>query len=173
MNIKFHLAKQSEMKIALDLLRCAALSLKSKKIDQWSFWLNPTTDKIEWIQEGFERKEFYFITDSEQLLGMIRLQDADLLYWGKRDDQAKYIHSLVIKEEFAGNQIGKRVIEQIIQDTINQGVFILRLDCNASNDKLCKYYENLGFVKVGQKQMPHSLNNLYQKELIRELYHES
>ena len=42
----------------------------------------------------------------------------------------------------------------------------LRLDCDASNVKLCKYYENLGFILVGQKQLPLGVYNLYQKELI-------
>jgi hypothetical protein len=30
----------------------------------------------------------------------------------------------------------------------------LRLDCDVRNAKLCTYYESLGFVRVGIKQVP-------------------
>jgi len=71
----------------------------------------------------------------------------------------------VIKTAYAGNKIGERVIERIGKNAVSENVFILRLDCNAANAKLCKYYENQGFVKIRQKLTPDTLNNLYEKRL--------
>jgi ribosomal protein S18 acetylase RimI-like enzyme len=169
MEFSFRQAQKDEIKTALALLRSAAKTLQFKNIDQWSFWLDPTPEKIKWIEDGFANNEFFFIVSNAQVIGMFRLLDNDLLYWGKRNDSAKYIHSLVIDERFSGNQLGKRVIDKIILDTIHSGVFILRLDCNASNPKLCRYYEKQGFKKVGEVQMPHSLNNLYEMQLTKNL----
>ncbi len=165
MDIECRQANKNEQEEAFILLKEAAQMLQSKNIDQWKFWLNPPIEKIEWIKEGFTKNEFYFITISEEIIGMFRLLNQDLLYWGEEKEKAVYIHSLVIKAKFSGNQIGVKVMDKIISHTTNQGIFLLRLDCNSANKKLCQYYENQGFTKVRQKYMPHSINNLYQKNL--------
>ena len=41
----------------------------------------------------------------------------------------------------------------------------MRLDCDNSNKKLCKYYENIGFQKVGEKQLRLVTYNLYEINL--------
>lgn len=47
---------------------------------------------------------------------------------------------------------------------------LLRPDCIASNQRLCAYYESMGFIKKVAKQMPHSLNNLYEKPFQEDFY---
>ena len=165
MNFKFRQAHQNDLNEALNMLKEAATNLKSKEIEQWDFWLNPTQEKITWIREGFENNEFYFIIQNDITIGMFRLLDEDMLYWGKEQEKATYIHSLVVKPEFSGNRIGEKIIEKLGENAKNERIYILRLDCNAANKKLCHYYEKQGFVKVREKQMPHSLNNLYEKRL--------
>jgi len=166
MEFEFRKASTHELEIALAMLKEAAKKLQTNNINQWEYWLNPPQEKINWIEEGFHNNEFYFITQSDTILGMFRLLDEDHLYWGVQDEKAKYIHSLVIKEAFTGHQLGKRVIEKLGQLAIQENTFLLRLDCNAENHKLCTYYEKQGFTKVREKQMPLSLNNLYEKRLI-------
>jgi hypothetical protein len=166
MNLIFRLAKKHESPVALELLKSAAEWLQSNQVNQWQFWLDPPKEKIDWVEEGFVKNEFFFIESSGETIGMFRLLREDTLYWGKRTDNARYLHSFVIVKKFAGNNIGKNVLDKIAMDVRKEGVFILRLDCNAANDKLCKYYENQDFKKVGEKQMQHSLNNLYEKILM-------
>ena len=166
MLLKFRKAGKDELDTALKLLQAAATTLKEKSIRQWEFWLNPTKEKIEWIEQGFDNHEFYFLEDdNHQLVGMFRLMSEDELYWGKQELKAGYIHSLVVDKKYAGKQIGQKIIAEVEFNLPGKGIFILRLDCNASNTALCQYYENLGFKKVGEKQMPHSLNYLYEKKL--------
>jgi ribosomal protein S18 acetylase RimI-like enzyme len=156
----------AETTTALILLKSAAATLQQKGIDQWGIWLNPPADKIKWVEEGFANGEFYFILIENRVAGMYRLLTSDELYWGPQEVNARYIHSLVVLNEFSGQQIGRRVLEQQITAAREAGIPLFRLDCNAANKALCSYYEQLGFRQVGVKQMPHSLNCLYELELL-------
>lgn len=155
----------SEIATALYLLKSAATTLQQKGIDQWKIWLDPPAEKISWVEAGFAHGEFYFILIEDRIAGMYRLLNKDELYWGPQAVNAWYIHSLVVLQEFSGQQIGKRVLEQLIGEARTRGIPFFRLDCNAANKALCAYYESLGFKQVGVKQMPHSLNNLYEMAL--------
>lgn len=165
MVFKFRQALENEINTALLMLKEAAKRLQSKNINQWEYWLSPSQEKINWIKEGFQKKEFYFIVQADEIIGMFRLLDEDDFFWGKEPGKAKYIHSFVIKTAYSGDKIGERVIERIGKNAINENVFILRLDCNSTNSKLCEYYEHQGFVKIRQKLTPNTLNNLYEKKL--------
>jgi GNAT superfamily N-acetyltransferase len=98
---------------------------------------------------------------------MFRLSEEDLLYWGHQEERAGYIHSLTVRKSFAGQDLGKVIMQFVEQFLQGKGMSLLRLDCNAANQWLCSYYERAGFVKVGEKQVPHGLNNLYEKKLTK------
>lgn len=164
MKFSYRIADSQEIEIAFQLLKHAANRLKLKGVNQWQYWLNPIPEKIKWIEDGFENNEFNFILDGESIIGMFRLLDKDELYWGVKDDCSNYLHSLVIIDDYVGLNIGRDILIQVIENSKKQGVSFFRLDCNASNPKLCRFYENIGFKKVGEVDMPHSLNNLYQIE---------
>jgi hypothetical protein len=101
----FRKAALNELNTALLLLKQAAADLKESGIDQWSFWLNPDENKINWIKEGFMAGEFYFAdTRENELAGMFRLMKEDALYWGKQNETARYVHSLVVATAFKGSQ---------------------------------------------------------------------
>lgn len=152
------------MSIALELLKTAAVRLADKGVDQWGHWLNPPPDKTEWLETGFLQGA-YFILDKEQIIGMYRITTEDLEYWGVQEAKAMYLHSLVVLPKYAGKGIGSNTVQHVQKLAIKGVMEFLRLDCHAGNKALCAYYENQGFQKVGQKQMPHSLNNLYEKKL--------
>lgn len=162
----FRKAAMNELDTAFLLLKQAAAGLKEKGVNQWSIWLNPDKNKINWVKKGFVAGEFYFVeTKENELAGMFRLMEQDELYWGKQELPARYVHSLVVTTAFKGSHTGKRIMAAIEKQVLAEGINLLRLDCIASNKRLCAYYESMGFVKQGEKQMPHSLNNLYEKIL--------
>lgn len=162
----FKKAVLRELDAVLLLLKQAAVGLQEKNINQWSIWLNPDATKVNWIKEGLEAGEFYFVeTGNNKIIGMFRLMEQDQLYWGKQEVSARYVHSLIVTPAFKGSNTGKSIMAAIEKQVKAEGINILRLDCIASNPKLCAYYESMGFVKKGMKQMPHSLNNLYEKSL--------
>jgi len=160
-------AAPHEFALILSLLKEAAQKLADKGLDQWSMWLKPTADKIDWIKEGFDNNEFNIVEDEKgAVAGMFRLSYSDVLYWDENNDVAAYVHSLTVKKEFAGHKLGEFILSYIEQNLKSNNIYTFRLDCNAGNKWLCNYYESQGFVKVGEKQMSHALNNLYQKQLV-------
>ena len=58
MKIIFKKASHSELPDALKFFKLASLALQEKKVNQWGYWQNPPKDKIDWVHEGFENKEF-------------------------------------------------------------------------------------------------------------------
>ncbi|CAM1373530.1 GNAT family N-acetyltransferase [Tenacibaculum xiamenense] len=166
MTISFKQIEKEDLAKVLSLFKEAAEKINKKNVDHWQYWKNPPKEKVEWVAEGIANREFYFInTEQNENIGMVRILDEDIPYWGKQSEKAKYIHSLVIKERFNGKGLGATIIQKIENDSIKTNTEFLRLDADAKNLGLCRYYEKIGFEKVGIKKTPLSTNNLYQKKL--------
>lgn len=166
MNIAFKQIETKDKNLVLELFKEAAEKIALKNIDHWQYWKNPPLEKIKWVEEGILKKEFFFIKTIQQgNIGMVRIMNEDELYWGVQTEKAKYIHSLVVKDLYNGKGIGAKIIQEIENNAKKNQCKYIRLDAVATNIKLCKYYEKLGFQKVGVKKMPLSLNNLYEKVL--------
>jgi GNAT superfamily N-acetyltransferase len=164
-HIKIVKSQKDQFNQILHLLKTAAQTLKDRGIDQWDYWLDPPKERLEWAREGFLNDEFYFINFNNEIIGMYRLCEEDLLYWGKQQEPAYYIHSLVIHPKYKGFKIGSYIIKQIEKSALENNICFMRLDCNAANSGLCQYYLDQGFTKVGEKQMKLSLNSLFEKRL--------
>lgn len=159
-------AKEDELPLVLELLREAALWIREKGQSQWGYWLNPPEDRLLWLRDGLQKGEFYFLKGAEgHVIGMFRMMRADELYWGVQDIPALYLHSLVIRPPYAGTGLGSEIFAYAEQTAKTRGIRLIRLDCHAGNAALCAYYEKKGFVRKGEKHMPHSLNNLYEKAI--------
>jgi ribosomal protein S18 acetylase RimI-like enzyme len=157
----------NEKTIVFDLLSAAAQILARKKINQWKYWVNPPAEKVIWVKEGIKKEEFFFIVNQkQQTMGVVRVSNDDVLYWGQMDDKAKYIHSLIVSEEFSGLKLGTAVIKKIKEDAILNNIKYLRLDCDSSNKKLCQYYINHGFTKIRIKELSLVTYNLYQQKIL-------
>lgn len=167
MPFNFIPATEQELPTILSLLKETAEAIQKKGLQQWKVWLSPALEQKEWILTGLQNQEFFFVEDTAgRSVGLFRLSANDELYWGRQTANAAYLHSLLVKKEFAGQNTGSKIIAQIEKDLLSKQIPLLRLDCHSGNLWLCNYYESLGFVQTGQKQMPHSLNNLYEKSLI-------
>lgn len=165
MKIEFKRALSSELEDALVFFKLASQSLSKKKISQWSYWIDPPEEKISWVKEGFDNKEFYFVYDPEgNKIAMFRLLEKDTLYWDNKgiEKNTRYIHSLVVHPSYSGQGVGKCVMLKIIDQLKYNKIKKLRLDCDGSNPRLCSYYEDYGFVKVGEKTTKYAVNNLYE-----------
>lgn len=161
---QIHITDKSKV---LNLFKEAAEKISKKNIDHWQYWKNPPLEKIKWVEEGILNDEFFFVENTHgQNIGMVRILEKDVMYWGEQTEKAKYIHSLVVQEKFEGRGIGKIILQKIEKDAKKDGCDFLRLDSDSKNPKLCSYYTKQGFVKVGTKVLPLSTYNLYQKELV-------
>jgi ribosomal protein S18 acetylase RimI-like enzyme len=166
MKLVFKKIEKEDITAVLALFKETAEKISKKNIDHWQYWKNPPADKVKWVEDGIDQNEFFFIQSKDKEdIGMVRILDEDELYWGKQDEKAKYIHSLVVREVFNGKGYGGIVLEMVENFAKNDNCLYLRLDADSENPKLCNYYEQLGFMKVGTKKMSISIYNLYQKEL--------
>lgn len=144
----------------------AAEKIHKKNVDHWQYWHNPPQEKLDWLEEGLRNKEYFFIeNETGTRIGMVRILDEDQLYWGEQTEKAKYVHSLVVEDAYNGQGLGAKILEAIATQAKAQGCRYLRLDADARNPRLCRYYEALGFEHVGQKKLTISSYNLYQREL--------
>jgi len=168
MTLLFKKADHSEINEALSFFKSASQALKEKKLSQWHYWNDPPKDKIEWVQQGFDNGEFFFVyLENETKIGMFRLLETDPLYWDQKglEESTRYVHSLVISRKETGKGLGKAILCQLIDQLKKSGIVKFRLDCDASNKRLCQYYEGFGFQKVGEKKTKYATNNLYEMRL--------
>jgi len=166
--LTFKQAPADQIQEVLNLFRETSAQLKKKGLTQWSYWTNPPEEKIRWVNDGFEKGEFRFVYNEKmEWVGIFRLLKTDTLYWDDKglEENVRYVHSLVVKPGKSGKGIGAQVLNRLASDLKEQGVHKLRLDCDSSNSRLCSYYEQQGFFRVGTKQTPFSINNLYERTL--------
>lgn len=163
--LAFEKASIDDLPRALELFKEASQYLASKSLSQWGYWQNPPKEKLEWVRQGFENGEFFFVYDKDQRhLAMFRLMTQDTEYWDAKglEPDVRYIHSLVIDRKYAGKGLGKTIVQKILEKAAMGEFQKLRLDCDASNLQLRSYYKSLGFEEVGEKTMPLSQNVLYE-----------
>lgn len=168
MEIIFTRAQNSDLSLAFDFFKKASEALGKKQVSQWQYWDDPPEEKINWVKEGFDQGEFYFVSNTQgDKIAMFRLLEKDSLYWGEKGEEAnvRYVHSLVVPPKYSGRGIGKAVMLKIIDQLREEKVNTFRLDCDASNKKLCAYYEAYGFINVGRKTTKFSVNNLYEMSI--------
>jgi len=166
MKLIFKSINKEDQNEVLKLFQESAEKINRMNIDHWQYWKNPSLEKIKWVEEGIENNEYFFVQNTQQeTIGMVRILEQDLMYWGEQSQKAKYIHSLVVKEKYNGNGIGALILYKIANDAKEKHCKYLRLDADSKNPRLCKYYEKQGFKKVGIKKLPLSVYTLYQKKL--------
>lgn len=165
MNIVIKQAQLQDLELILSLFKEAAERLKAKGINQWQHWHSPDEPYVEWVRKGILQGEYYFTEKNEQLAGMFRLMYEDEDYWGKQDIVAGYVHSLMTKTGFEGQNIGSDVLKWVEMELLKQNITHFRLDCRADNEKLCQYYISQGFIPVRQQVMPHYAVQLFEKRL--------
>ncbi len=164
-DLSFRQAKPDEIAQVFSLLKEAALWLNQQGIDHWQDWIAPPQRFIDWIEQGFRQQEFYFLTSAQQIIGCFRLQWQDPLFWGEQSIPAGYIHSFTIKRSLAGQGIGSQALA-LIEDLCraNQKSHC-RLDCNATVVELCHYYQQHGYLTVGQTTVQGESLLLFEKRL--------
>ena len=104
----------------------------------------------------------------DKIVGTVALEWEDTEGWGERENSnAGYIKRLAIHGDYHGQHIGEQIIDWAADQVQQKGRTYLRLDCTASNKKLCAYYENQGFRQVEIKHFPdwNSTSALYERSL--------
>jgi len=146
----------------LAIMRDAANWLKDRGINQWNGMLTPKGEEL--VHQRVKEGVAYLASLNGEKLGTITILWEDFQIWDEkgRDGLAGYIHGLAILRKYAGKNLGREILNWAMR-RIKSQKSIVRLDCMAENQGLCRYYEQLGFQTVGQKTFPNGWkSNLYE-----------
>jgi ribosomal protein S18 acetylase RimI-like enzyme len=148
--ITFKVAGPGDRDTVFGLLRSAALWLRSRDIDYWQNWLSPPDHHLDWIDAGLSAGEFRLIESGGRVVGCMRVQRSDEMFWGPDAVAAGYVHSFTVHRSLSGRGIGRAALDMLADELATQGAALLRLDCGVDVAGLRRYYEQCGFVAVGQ-----------------------
>lgn len=113
--------------------------------------------------EAFEtdllRNELYVYLYQEQLVGcvvMTALMDPEYseITWLTPNDNNLYIHRLAVHPQFQGRGIAKALMDQMELQARQDGAVSMRLDTFSQNKRNQRFYENRGYVRLGDIYLP-------------------
>ncbi len=137
--------------------------LATDGISQWT----PGRLSLAAIVGQVARGEWQVAGAAGPIFGAFRLLWSDPEVWPDRVP-AVYVHGLMTDRERAGEGVGAQLLDWAAQMGLRAGATALRLDCVAWNDRLRRYYTDLGFRESGSS-FAYALEHVrLQKELRRE-----
>ncbi len=85
----------------------------------------------------------------DRVVGVVAVRSADRGGHWPRGDLAGYVHDLMVSPQYKGSHLGRQLLNWSESYARGRGRLWLRLDCDASNERLCRYYEEAGYRRVG------------------------
>jgi GNAT superfamily N-acetyltransferase len=118
-------------------------------------------------KRDIERDEQYLATLLGRSVAALKLHfDTPVERWGAVAEDAAYVSRLIVRPAVSGHGIGRLLLDWAGRQAKQQGKRFLRLDCWASNARLCAYYETAGFAPRGEYEFTEEWHGrLYEKPL--------
>lgn len=110
----------------------------------------PWGEKFPEVAPRIARGELYLALRDGEAVGTFQLTWRDPVIWGADglDGQAGYVHRLAVLPSGSGRGLGAAMLDEAARLTKRHGRTLLRLDVEAGNAGLRRYYERLGFTHV-------------------------
>jgi ribosomal protein S18 acetylase RimI-like enzyme len=128
-----------------------------EKYARWIYGKHPTD---EMIKTYIENKELYLLMDGESIAGMTALvmhQDNDYknIVWdiGLENTEVSTLHILAVCPEYRGRKLGRKILEETIKLSRQNGKKAVRLDVLRSNVPAQRMYEESGFKYKGIQRL--------------------
>jgi len=138
MNYNIKIAKIDDTSLIVELLNCVTLNLHKKNINQWTYPWN-----INEIEDEINKKHIYIFTKELKIIGTFSLKDIDENFIFIKSSGI-YLYRIAILPEYQGKNIGKEIINYACEYSKDLNK-LLYLDCWAGNEKLRKFYTEVGF----------------------------
>jgi GNAT superfamily N-acetyltransferase len=137
----------------------AAKWLASRGIDQWQQpW--PTEDlMVEGILRNVRAGETFIVWDDATPAATItvnRWARPELWTPEEAAEPALYAHKVTVARAYAGQGLGAELLDWAGTRAANSGASWLRIDVWTTNERLQKYYLELGFTHVRTVDHPHN-----------------
>jgi GNAT superfamily N-acetyltransferase len=97
----------------------------------------------------------FFIAECDsRIAGVVKFQLEDALFWPDVPaGESAFVHRLAVRRQFAGGGVSSALLDWAVARTRSLGRDYLRLDCEASRQKLRAVYERFGFVHHSDRQV--------------------
>lgn len=149
--------KKDENELA-ELMLEIAQWLQSLGSTQWAGILEGKD--IHQTDKAISRGEVFIFRSKEnnEIAGSVIMQNNasewDISLWGesaiKNDDQAVFLHRLVVARSYAGKGVGRKIMEWAEKFIHSSDKAVIKLDCISSNAKLNQFYTSCGYQLVGE-----------------------
>lgn len=143
----------------VDVLREAAAWLASRGMPMWrASELLP-----EHIAVAVGQGQFFVAESDGVVAGTIKFQLTDPEFWPDvPPDESAFVHRLAVRRSFAGGAVSSALLSWACDRTAALPRRWLRLDCEASRDRLRAIYERFGFEHHSNRQVGPYLVARYQ-----------
>ncbi|HML01359.1 MAG TPA: GNAT family N-acetyltransferase [Acidimicrobiales bacterium] len=118
----------------------AAQWLSSRGINQWK----PREFAASWLDKLIAQEWVFLLRHGEELAATVTVLWDDPFVWGEQEVAAGYIHNLIVARSFAGQGLGRRLLQWAEDHVAASGRSLARLDCVSSNGELRHRYESAG-----------------------------
>lgn len=147
MKLKIVKASQRHAKELLRILEEARIYKLSLGDEAWG--TDPYT--LEEVNVRINSGNCYVVFVDSVVAGSVMLLWQDERIWGAKgkDETAGYAHGMITSNAFRGKKLGEKIMQWVGQEVKARGRQFIRLDCNPHNIRLCEYYEQQGFHRVG------------------------
>jgi len=139
-------ADDEDVSDVLAILAEATAWLRTKGIVQW-----PDRFPRSVIEATVDSGGLFVATEGSVIVATVTLLWSDPSFWGDRDD-AGFVHRLVVRRTHVG--LGRTVLDWAADQVRSAGRSHLCLDCLGTNERLRRFYEELGFRLVGEVPGP-------------------
>jgi len=153
-----------ELALVMEIFDEAARWLLARGIHQWES--PPPPDCWTKFRDEIAEEHVYLVTrdGSDVVVGTFRIAWSGEPPW-EDESNAGYLYSLALRPCYIGQGIGPAVISWLAKHFASLGKEKFRLDCIAANERLRKWYEELGFGYRGVVTDGPYVLALYERDL--------
>ena len=142
------LATPSDVNAIEQLYLACKDDLLHRQIFQW----DDTYPNRDYFENCIEDGSIYVMKVSDQLLGIVVLDEWQSSEWDEIEWQGKkplVIHSLMVHPSQQGKGIGKRILRASERLAKEQGYNSIRLDSFSGNEAACSFYRRQNYFERG------------------------
>lgn len=141
MSFRFHPAQLAHVDAIMWLFEDARKWHAEMHVSEWPLF------EVERVVEDINSGRLMVLRKDDMIAGAVTITEDDPLIWTD-DVSALYIHRLVVARHLKGANLGRLMVEEVDNRAGVLGKSCLRLDCWATNERLKRYYERLGFRAI-------------------------
>lgn len=143
-------ARGEEAGVFLEILEEAERWLDGRGNRQWVPGAHRAVEKA--MAGMVAAGSVYFAEREGEVVGCCSLAFKGHSWWVDRSTKYGYLSKLTVRDSVRGYGVGRAMMGWVEEQSREAGKRGVRLDCWADNPRLCRYYEEAGYVRVGESE---------------------